>query len=304
MTRIYKTPFAATGDKEPLATADQPDGKVSLQAGWTPDYELPNDNANYRPVGRAEMNGILNELTDAIGEMQQNGFAVWAPLDGGWPINAIVLTAGTAYRSLTSNNTETPSVTATNWRILFNFPMSGTSPSNWAQVALVASPTFTGEPKAPTAVPGTSNTQLATTAFVAAAVTAIPAATETTSGLLRIATAAQAQATLDDTTALTPKKLVEAFAGANRLSGSNGFQRLGGVGGFMLQWGETTLTAGVSKVVTLPQAFQSAFFQGVACPGADLTGAEAEVGVLAGTTTTITLRSDTGVYARYLAIGF
>lgn len=37
-----------------------------------------------------------------------------------------------------------------------------------SQVALLASPTFTGTPAAPTAAPGTNTTQLATTAFVAA----------------------------------------------------------------------------------------------------------------------------------------
>ena len=41
-----------------------------------------------------------------------------------------------------------------------------------AAYALLASPTFTGTPAAPTAASGTSTTQLATTAFVAAAVTA------------------------------------------------------------------------------------------------------------------------------------
>lgn len=48
--RIYKTPFAATGDKEALATADQPDGKVSLQEGWTPDYELPTTTRTIAPL--------------------------------------------------------------------------------------------------------------------------------------------------------------------------------------------------------------------------------------------------------------
>lgn len=114
-TRIYKTPFAATGDKEALATADQPDGKVSLQAGWTPDYELPNDNANYRPVGRAEMNGLLNELTLALGEMQLNGFARWQSVDGGWPLNGQVLHNGIAYRSTADANLTEPGATGATW---------------------------------------------------------------------------------------------------------------------------------------------------------------------------------------------
>jgi hypothetical protein len=115
-TRIYKTPFAATGDKEALATADQPDGKVSLQAGWTPDYELPNDNPNYRPVGRSEMNGVLNEVTEGLGEVQQNGFAKWQAIDGGWPLGAWVSHNSVVYRSTVANNTASPSSGGPEWQ--------------------------------------------------------------------------------------------------------------------------------------------------------------------------------------------
>ncbi len=114
-TRIYKTPFAATGDKEVLATADQPDGKVSLQAGWTPDYELPNDNANYRPVGRAEMNGVINEVTESLGDMQLHGFASWQAIDGGWPQGAHVRSGDTVYRSDADSNTTDPDAGGAGW---------------------------------------------------------------------------------------------------------------------------------------------------------------------------------------------
>ncbi|WP_343499257.1 phage tail protein [Achromobacter denitrificans] len=113
-TRIYKTPFAATGDKETLATADQPDGKVSLQSGWTPDYELPNDNANYRPVGRGEMNGVINEITQGLGEVQLNGFAKWQAIVGGWPLGAYVVHNGVLYWSAIDNNADEPGASA-NW---------------------------------------------------------------------------------------------------------------------------------------------------------------------------------------------
>ncbi len=118
-TRIYKTPFAASGDKEVLATADQPDGKVSLQAGWTPDYELPNDNANYRPVGRAEMNGILSEITESLGEIQQYGFSLWQSVSGGWPLNAYVSHNGRVYRSEVDHNAAEPGTTSSGWVTAF-----------------------------------------------------------------------------------------------------------------------------------------------------------------------------------------
>lgn len=119
-TRIYKTPFAATGDKETLATADQPDGKVSLQAGFTPDYELPNDNANYRPVGRAEMNGIISEITEALGDVQLHGFATWQAIDGGWPKGAFALVGEVVYRSEIDNNTSNPQPDGPDWTPVFN----------------------------------------------------------------------------------------------------------------------------------------------------------------------------------------
>ncbi|EHK66007.1 hypothetical protein [Achromobacter arsenitoxydans] len=114
-TRIYKTPFAATGDKEALATADQPDGKVSLQSGWTPDYELPGDNPNYRPVGRQEMNGIVGEVTEGLGEVQLYGFAKWQAIDGGWPLGANVIRNETVYRSLIANNVSDPASGDPSW---------------------------------------------------------------------------------------------------------------------------------------------------------------------------------------------
>lgn len=120
-TRIYKTPFAATGDKEALATADQPDGKVSLPAGWTPDYELPSDHANYRPVGRAEMNGVINEVTAALGDVQLMGFAKWQPIDGGWPLGARVIHLGVAFLSVVDANTAEPQALDAGWVPAFNY---------------------------------------------------------------------------------------------------------------------------------------------------------------------------------------
>lgn len=128
-TRIYKTPFAATGDKEALATADQPDGKVSLQAGWTPDYELASDNPNYRPVGRAEMNGILSEITESLGDLQLHGFPQWEAVDGGWPKGAILRNAaGTGFwLNGVDNNTTNPDSGGTNWTAVISNAASTTT---------------------------------------------------------------------------------------------------------------------------------------------------------------------------------
>ena len=108
MTRIYTTTFAATGDKETLATTDPGTGKVSLPSGWTPDYEKLDSDPSYRPVGRKEMNGVMNEVTAAVGELQQYGFAPWQALAGGWPLNARAVSGGIVYKSTSAANTATP----------------------------------------------------------------------------------------------------------------------------------------------------------------------------------------------------
>lgn len=113
-TRIYKTAFAATGDTEALASTDPGTGKVSLPTGWTSDYEKADTDPAYRPVGRQEMNGIFNEVTLALGEMQQFGFSLWQSVTGGWPAGAIVAHGGLAYMSAVAANTSTPGADA-NW---------------------------------------------------------------------------------------------------------------------------------------------------------------------------------------------
>jgi hypothetical protein len=70
--------------------------------------------------------------------------------------------------------------------------------------APLASPSLTGTPSAPTAVKGTSTTQLATTAFVAAAT---PAASDTVAGLVELATAAEVTTGTDGVRAVTPAGL-------------------------------------------------------------------------------------------------
>lgn len=95
--------------------------------------------------------------------------------------------------------------------------------------APLASPTFTGTPAAPTADPGTNTTQVATTAFVKAAVDAFPAASETVAGKVELATAAETTTGTDATRAVHPAGLkVEldkkaALAGNNAYSGVNTF---------------------------------------------------------------------------------
>lgn len=78
-----------------------------------------------------------------------------------------------------------------------------------ALLATLASPTFTGVPAAPTAAGGTNTTQLATTAFVQAAVTAaaVPVASTTVQGKVELATDAETATGTDTARAITPANL-------------------------------------------------------------------------------------------------
>jgi hypothetical protein len=72
--------------------------------------------------------------------------------------------------------------------------------------ATLASPTFTGDPKAPTPTAGDNDTSIATTAFVN---TYCPSASTTVAGKVELATNAEAKATSDDTRAITSAGLNE-----------------------------------------------------------------------------------------------
>ncbi|WP_191058396.1 gp53-like domain-containing protein [Geminicoccus harenae] len=82
-------------------------------------------------------------------------------------------------------------------------------------------------------------------------------ASETTGGLIELATTAEAQALLDDLRALTPKKLADAFKGANTLipGGSNGQGFFKLPSGLIVQFG--SVMGFDSYTVTLPIAFPS-----------------------------------------------
>jgi len=119
--------------------------------------------------------------------------------------------------------------------------------------APLASPQFTGTPKAPTPSAGDKSTRVATTEFVSSALAPVATAAESVAGIVKLATTAQAQALTDDLTALTPKKLAAAFAGSNQLIVANGYQKL--PGGLLLQWGIQASAASANTVAHYPISF-------------------------------------------------
>ena len=84
-------------------------------------------------------------------------------------------------------------------------------------------------------------------------------ATESIAGIIKISTTAQVSAGTDNTTAVSPAKLSEAFANSKA---TNGYQKL--PGGLIIQWGWANFsgtTGATGDVVTLPIAFPNAFLR-------------------------------------------
>lgn len=104
MVKIYKQPFAHGGDAIAIPSASQPDGKMSSADGWTPDYQLPSGDPNYKPVDRQEMNGVFKEVTEALGQVQVQGAAAWSADGAPYPINAQVYHNGKQWIALRANS--------------------------------------------------------------------------------------------------------------------------------------------------------------------------------------------------------
>lgn len=113
-----KVAFAATGDVNTIPGTVQPDGSISLPSGWGFDYERDNGAGGGTPdplaknIDREDMNGILNEITASIGEIQQNGVAIWVSTAAPYPINAEVRHLDKIWRSAIANNNSTPGANA------------------------------------------------------------------------------------------------------------------------------------------------------------------------------------------------
>ncbi|WP_256659606.1 phage tail protein [Pseudomonas sp. H9] len=211
--------------------------------------------------------------------------------------------------------------------------------SEWNDIGVVDSPAFRGTPSAPTAAKGTNTTQLATTAFVQAAVAAlvdaapgsldtlkelaaalgndsnfavtitnaiaakvatsdkasqsdaevgtdnvkwmtplrvfqaigkvVTQATETAFGWAKIATQAQVNAGLDDTTIVTPRKQRLGFSVSLAANGFIVFPTW--LGGVILQWGTAGTTNGFGTW-TYPLTFPNSVFRVFASNDASASG--------------------------------
>ena len=108
----FVVPFASTGNKTAVPNTLQPDGTVSYAQGFGPDYELDKtvDPVNAKDVPRAQTNQLYYDLTDAVGEQQLYGVALWGADRAPYPINARAYHNDKLWRSSVINNSGEPGV--------------------------------------------------------------------------------------------------------------------------------------------------------------------------------------------------
>jgi len=122
-TKYFKTPFAASGDKNAVPNAAPVDGSVSYESGFGVDYQLdPATDPSAKDILRPDHNGILHAVTDSVRALQEFFAPQWisAADNGGAPFayaaKALVLyTDGQVWQSLIPANTATPGTDATKW---------------------------------------------------------------------------------------------------------------------------------------------------------------------------------------------
>lgn len=110
----FDTVFAQNGDRTTVPDATDPSGYVSMDQGYTSDYQLAYSDPDAKDVERDKMNYILYEVTKAIQNYQQKGTPpfITTAMNGGSPYSYSkydkVYYSGVTYQSLENSNTDTP----------------------------------------------------------------------------------------------------------------------------------------------------------------------------------------------------
>lgn len=115
--RDFNIPFAVSGDTASVPTNIQSDGSVSLIQGYGFDYERPTDGTDplAKVFPRDVHNGLLNEITASLGEIQLNGRAIWSAGMAPYPVNAEVRHADLTWRNTIANNSSAPDANNSGW---------------------------------------------------------------------------------------------------------------------------------------------------------------------------------------------
>lgn len=238
-------PFGINGPREPiLSTTPAGDNTASYESGFPPITMTLKSAGGLPPKGQ-DMNQILYELS-ALARWGSAGAlntydSSFATSIGGYPKGSILISDDSSkiYFSTIDANTNNPNSVSTGWLNLLSF-LGG---------APIASPTFTGIPAAPTASAGTNTTQIATTAFIQAAITA-----------LSLGTASQRNV----------------GTGTNQIPDMNSFTSgtnwMKFPNGKIIQWGYTPSSNSATVIVNFPIPFPSQCY-GVTGAGTDASAA-------------------------------
>ena len=262
MAKIFKVPFAATGDKTVVPIPTQPDGSVSWTQGYGFDYQRKLDGSDplAKPFPRNQHNQILNDITTALGEIQVNGFALWSAEGAPYPVNATVRHNGVNYVSRIDNNSATPADGAS-WRIQGDIPLSTESVSGLVKLSTFAE------------VADSSNNTVAVSPQKLSTWFFSKKASEGAPGISAIATQEEVTAITDDTKFVTPRKLGLGFATYQDAAG--GYVVFPSwLGRIIVQWGSKTIAAQTASTYQLGVSFASFFGSVVA--GNSFTGPDSQ----------------------------
>lgn len=109
MTKVFKTPFAAQGDRTAVPVETQADGSVSYTQGYGYDYERDQTtDPAAKDIEREKMNALFHDVTEAVGEIQTFGTANWSEDGKPYPIRSLVYYGKKLWQSKIENNNEEP----------------------------------------------------------------------------------------------------------------------------------------------------------------------------------------------------
>ena len=106
MTKIFKTPFAALGDKKEIPDQTQTDGSLSYEQGLGVDYQRDYEDPQAKDIPREGLNQLLFDITQAIGELQKLGYMQWQP--GQYQAGERVAEGGIAYKAARTTTQKPP----------------------------------------------------------------------------------------------------------------------------------------------------------------------------------------------------
>lgn len=120
--KFFKLPFGVDGDRATVPNAAQPDGSISYDIGYGPDYALdPGGGPPALNIARNTFNQLMYDMTNAIQILQVHGAPDWitsSDNDGSpysYDIFSWVRHASALWYSLVPTNTVEPGTDATKW---------------------------------------------------------------------------------------------------------------------------------------------------------------------------------------------